>query len=239
MLSQEKFAITFTTEDGKQLISYSEDIPDVIRIPRDNPGLTTPHELTTAQEISIAGRHVEQYRGPLWRKNEYYQLALDRDPDFIPALIGMAGWSYDHARFEDGLGYLKRAEAAQNAYNPNPSDGTVGYMKGLCLFALARFDEAYDSFYKASWSHNVISYAMTFIAAIDGQRGDFEKMKDHAIRAVKREADHSIAGSYAAIGCWKSGDGACAVARLNDILSRDKLDHFARYLLVLIEGESM
>ncbi len=238
-LSREKFSITFTTEDGKQLIAYSEDIPDVIRIPKDNPGLTTPHELTTAQEICIAGRHVEQYRDPLWHKNEYYQLALDRDPNFIPALIGMASWSYDHARFELGLTYLKRAEAVQNAYNPNPSDGTVSYMKGLCLFALARFDEAYDCFYKASWSHNVISYAMTFIAAIDGRRGDFVKMKQHAIRALKREADHSIAGSYAAIGCWKSGDVACAKASLGDILANDKLDHLARYVLTLIEGESL
>ncbi len=238
-LSKEKFFVSLIAQDGTALLSYEEDITEVIRIPKDNPGLTTPHELTTAQEITIAGRHVEQYRDPLWKKEEYYKVALERDPDFIPALIGMAGVCYENACYQDGLRHLKRAEGVQNAYNSNPSDGTISYLKGLCLFGLGRFDEAYDAFYKSTWSHNVISYAMTFIAAIDGKRGDFQKMKDHAVRALKREADHPIAASYAAIADWKLGDIKSAVNLLENILQRDKFDHLARYLHTTITGGSL
>jgi tetratricopeptide (TPR) repeat protein len=238
-LNAQKFHVSFTAADGTVLLAYTEDIPDVIRIPKDNPGLATPHELTTAQEITIAGRHVEQYRDPLWKKEEYYKVALERDPDYIPALIGMAGVCYESALYQEGLRYLKRAEAVQNAYSSNPSDGTISYLKGLCWFALHKPDEAYDAFYKSTWSHNVISYAMTFISAIDGQRGDFDKMKEHAERATKREADHPIAGSYAAIACWRLGNTQSAIERLENILRRDKLDHLARYLHAVISGSSL
>jgi tetratricopeptide (TPR) repeat protein len=238
-LTSEQFYILFTDANGKVLFDYIEEIPELIRLPKDNPGLTKPHDMTTAQEITIAGRHVEQYRDPLWKKEEFYRVALERDPDYIPALVGMAGACYENAFFEEGLKYLKRAERVQNAYNPNPSDGTISYMKGLCLFAQNRFDDAYDSFYKATWSHNVISYAMTFIAAIDCQRGNYAKMKEHALCAIIREAKHPIAGSYLAIALWKLGDTDGALTQLESILDRDSLDHLARYLYTLISGSSL
>ena len=238
-LSDQPFNIRFTDADGTILFSYQEERPEILRIPADNPGLAKPHDLTTAQEITIAGRHVEQYRDALWRKEEFYAVALERDPDYAPALVGMAGTCYENGLYADGLKYLKRAENVQNAYNPNPSDGTVSYLKGLCLFGLQRLDDAYDAFYKATWSHNVISYAMTFIAAIDGRRGDFLKMKDHATRAIKREAEHSIAGSYAAIATWKLGDTTSAIQQLEHILARDSLDHLARFLHTIISGGSL
>jgi tetratricopeptide (TPR) repeat protein len=238
-LNEEKFLVSLTAHDGTVLLSYEEDLPEVIRIPKDNPGLTTPHELTTAQEITIAGRHVEQYRDPLWKKEEYYKVALERDPNYIPALVGMGGVCYEHALYQEGLHYLKRAEHIQNAYNPNPSDGSISYLKGLCFFGLHRFDEAYDAFYKSTWSHNVISYAMTFISAIDGQRGNFQKMKEHAMQALRREAFHPLAGSYLAIAFWKLGDPKLAMEQLENILQRDKLDHLARYLYSIVSGSAL
>ena len=124
-LTCDRFHIDFRDEDGTVLFDYAEDIPDLIRIPPDNPGLTKPHDRKTAQEITIAGRHVEQYRDPLWKKEEFYQVALERDPDYIPALIGMAGVRYESGLYEEALGFLKRAEKVQNAYNSNPSDDAL------------------------------------------------------------------------------------------------------------------
>lgn len=233
------FTVELFNGEGKQLFSYTEDRPELVRIPEDNPGRVTPNELTTAQEITLAGRHVEQYRDPSWKKEEYYTVALQRDPKYIPALIGMAGTKYDNAMFEEALDFLRQAEEMQNVYNQNPSDGTVSHMQGLNLFALGRYDEAYDKFYKASWSHNMISFSMTFIAAIDGMRGDFEKMFDHAKQALNREVEHPIAGTYAAIAAAKIGNEEEALARLEAILANDKLDHLARFAKMRLTGSSM
>lgn len=43
------------------MLCYTEDRPEVLRIPKDNPGIPTPHELGTAQAITLAGEHVDQY----------------------------------------------------------------------------------------------------------------------------------------------------------------------------------
>ncbi|MGF1756422.1 DUF5107 domain-containing protein [Photobacterium sagamiensis] len=228
-MTDELFTVELYNGKGEQLFSYTEDRPELVRVPEDNPGRVCPNDLTTAQEITLAGRHVEQYRDPVWKKEEYYTVALERDPKYIPALIGMAGVKYENAMYEEALDFLRRAEEMQNVYNQNPSDGTVSHMKGLNLFALERFDEAYDAFYKASWSHNVISYSMTFIAAIDCMRGDYDKMYAHANQAISREAEHPIAGTYAAIAAAKLGNKEEAVARIEAILENDKLDHLARY----------
>lgn len=231
--------ILFTSAEGEVLFDYTEEFPDVIRMPQDTVTRTKPHDLSTAQEITIAGRHAEQYRDPVWRKEEYYAVALERDPKYIPALVGMAGVRYESGLFEEALAFLKSAVAVQNMLNPNPSDGTVSYCKGLCLLGLHRDDEAYDAFYKATWSHNVVSFAMTFIAAIDCKRAAFNKMKDHAHRALKREADHPIAGSYLAVAEWKLGNSGAAFAHLDAILARDSLDHLASFLRLHIAGESL
>lgn len=238
-LNDDRFHIDFRSAEGEILFQYTEDIAEIIRVPNDTTTRTKPHDLTTAQEITIAGRHAEQYRDPVWRKEDYYKVALERDPDYVPALIGMAVVNYESARFNEALSYLRRAESVQNALNSNPSDGTLSYYKGLCLFALHRDSEAYDAFYKATWSHNVISFAMTFLAAIDGKRGDFGRMKDHATKALKREADHPIAGSYLALAEWRMGNVEVALAVLKGVLGRDPLDHLARYLSLRISGASL
>ncbi len=238
-LTDELFSILFVSENGEVLFDYTEERPEIIRMPDDTVTRTKPHDLTTAQEISLAGRHAEQYRDPVWKKEEYYEVALERDPNYIPALVGMAGVRYESGLFEQALAFLKRAEIVQNALNQNPADGTIGYYKGLCLLGLHRENEAYDTFYKASWSHNVISFVMSFIAAIDGRRGDFKRMKDHSIRAIKREADHPLAGSYLAIAEWKLGNADAAMEKIAEILERDPLDHLARYLKLRISGDCL
>ena len=233
-LEDSRYSICFVSKAGKVMIDYAEDIPDIIRIPADNTGIPTPHQLKTPQEIYIAGRHIDQYRDPSWKGIEYFKVALERDPDYIPALLGMAEDCYNNAFYEEGLKYLKRVENVQNVYNQNPSDGTYSYFKGLCEYGLHQYDKAYDSFFKASWSYNAIASAMTFISAIDCRRGNYDKMKEHAVLALKKEADHAIAGSYAAIADWKAGREEEALKRIDGILAADKLDHLARYVRILI-----
>lgn len=232
-----KYTLRLVSAEGKDLIDYTEDKPDVVRVPEDNTGTPTPHELTTAQEIYIAGQHVEQYRNPLWRGREYYQVALERDPSHIPSLLSMAEDCYNNAKYSDGLGYLRRVDKVLNKFNQNPYDGTYSYLKGLCLYGLGELDQAYDTFFKAAWSYNAVASSMTFIAAIDCRRGDFRKMKEHAMAAVEKEAQHSICRSYGAVADYKLGQQDAAIAQLKSIVSSDKLDHFARFLLAYYEDE--
>ncbi len=235
--SDAKYTVTLTAADGGELLRYTQITPDFVHIPKDNPGIPTPDQLTTAQELYIAGLHIDQYRDPTWKPDAYYLEALKYDPKHLSSLIAMGEYCYRTARFQEGLEYLNQAMAVQNRYDTNPKDGTAAYLTGLCLRALGKTEEAYDSFYKASWSYNAVSKAMTQLAAIDGCRGDYKNMKAHALQATEKEAQHPIAPCYAAIACWKLGDTSGALAILDSVLAQDRLNHLARFVRLAVAGE--
>lgn len=236
----ERYTLELISAEGDQLVRYVEERPERINLPLDNvKGIATPHELATAQQISLAGRHVDQYRDPSWTGDEYYQVALEHDPEFLPALIGMAQHSLDRLFFERALDFLGRAARVQNAWNPNPSDGAVSYLTGRALHGLGRHDEAYDALYKAAWSANVIPGAMALIAAIDGRRCDFSAMLLHATTALQYAADHPLAGPLAAVAEWRTGNAEGALKRLAAILKKEPLAHLARLVRALISGHPM
>lgn len=235
-LSDEKYTVKLTDACGCEILSYTEITPDYVHIPKDNPGIPTPDQLSTAQDLYIAGLHIDQYRDPVYKPDAYYLEALKYDPKHLPSLIGMGEYCYRTGKFDDALSYLDQAMTVQNRYDTNPRDGTVAYLTGLCYMAKGLLDEAYDIFYKASWSANTICKAMTFLAAIDGRRGEYARMKEHALLAVEKEVQHPIASVYAAIASAKVGCCKCALKQLDEILSRDPLNHLARYVKIKLSG---
>ncbi|MBT1181132.1 DUF5107 domain-containing protein [Bifidobacterium sp. CP2] len=238
-LPADVYTLRLTAADGTVLMDYTEDKPDVLRIPEDNPGIPTPHELTTAQEIYVAGEHIDQYRDPSFKGRDYYLVALERDPEHLPSLLAMAEDRYNNALYDEALAYLRRADKVLNRFNHNPYDGTYSYLKALCEYGKGEVDAVYETFFKAAWSNNVISPAMTFIAGIDGQRGDWAKMREHAGQALKKEADHAVCGTYKAIAQIKLGDRETGLAELEDIIARDRLDHLARFAYLYYSGRDL
>ena len=228
-LSDKKYTVRLTAEDGTALLDYTEITPDYIHIPKDNPGIPTPEKLSDAQSLYIAGQHIDQYRDPLWKPDAYYRAALARDPRHLPSLIAMGEYCYRTGNIDEALSYLTKAKAIENSYNTNPRDGTVAYLTALCLLYKEDYKKAYDTFYKAAWSNNVIARSMSFLAALDCRKGDFAAMREHALSALEKEAHHPTAGVYAAYAERMCGDKFVSGARLDAILSFDPLNHLARY----------
>jgi tetratricopeptide (TPR) repeat protein len=228
--------VTVTCECGKLLLDYTEETPDYVHIPENNSGTPLPDKLTTPCELVNAGKHVDQYRSAYYKPDLYYLEALDRDPNYLPALKALGEYYTRTLRFEDALEYLNRAYKIECRYNQNPEDGLVNYLRGICLAELGKYDDAYDKLYRAYWSYNVISPAMTAIAAIDGCRGEYDKMYEHAQLAIEKEAKHPIASCYAALAQYKLGNTRRASAICREVLERDKLNHLARYVLTIVSG---
>ncbi|MBQ6527636.1 MAG: DUF5107 domain-containing protein, partial [Clostridia bacterium] len=185
-LSSRLYTVELTDAQGREILQYQEIIPDTIHIPADNPGIPTPDKQKTAQELYIAGMHIDQYRDPVYKPDQYYREALRYEPDHLPSLTGLGEYLYRTGRYQEALEKLQHALAVQNRYNSNPKDGTISYLIGLSCLALGREDEAYDCFYKASWSFPSIPCAMTQLAALDGKHGDWTSMYGHACEAFAR-----------------------------------------------------
>lgn len=233
---KERLSLLLLSADGERLLSYTEEANDYIHIPKDNPGIPLPDRLTTPNELTVAGAHVDQYRDPLYTPDIYYRAALERDPDFLPALLAMGEYHCRTGRYEEALPYLERAHAAECRYNQNPEDGRATYLLGTAYRALGRETEAYDTLRRAAWSQNVISPAMTAVAALDGCRGRFDDMLTHALSALEKETHHPIAGVYAALALWRLGEGRRAAATLSTLLDDDPMNHLARYALTCVTG---
>ncbi len=233
----ELLTVTLTASDGAEILRYQEELHDRVHIPKDNPGIPLPNELKTPMELVTAGQHLDQYRSPLYKPDLYYLEALAREPDFLPALKGLGEYYTRTLNFEKALFYLDKAWAVECLYNQNPEDGSVGYLRGICLKQFGRYDEAYNAFYRAAWSQNVISPAMTALAGIDGKLKNYSDMLSHAETALEKEARNPLAAPYAALALAKLGDTRRAAEYCKQALAKDPLNHLARYALATITGK--
>ncbi|MGI6172471.1 MAG: DUF5107 domain-containing protein [Christensenellales bacterium] len=236
-LSDDLYTVELTDGQGKVLLRYKEIIPDFIHIPKDNPGIPTPNALKTAQELYIAGLHIDQYRDPIYKPDQYYCEALRYEPDHLPSLTALGEYLYRTGKYQEALDVLHRALSVQNTYNLNPKDGTISYLIGLCNLAAGKDDKAYDCFYKACWSYPSIAAAMTQLAALDGRRRDWASMYAHACEALAKEDRNTIAGVYKVCALWKNGKIAEAKNALEGILAANPLDSLALWIDVLINGK--
>ncbi|MBQ9116936.1 MAG: DUF5107 domain-containing protein [Clostridia bacterium] len=233
----EHLTVVIMQEDGKQLLHYTEEDADYLHIPEDRIGIPTPDELKTPMDIMIAGQHLDQYRSPLFKPDEYYLEALRREPDFLPAHKALGEYYTRVGRFSEALSYLEKAWGLECRYNQNPEDGQVGYLKGICLRNMGRMDEAYDALQRSAWSNNTVSCAMTAVAAIDGVRGEYGLMYKHAMLATEKEMRHPLAIPYAALAAWKLQDNRLAIKLCRRGLELDRLNHLLRYVLVTVTGK--
>lgn len=242
-------------DEGRVILDYTEKTYDDIHIPEDNRGIPLPDALNSPCELVLAGKHIDQYRDPLYKPDLYYLEALRRDSNFLPALKELGEYYTRTLRYAEALEYLDRAYAIECRYNQNPEDGQVNYLRGICLQNLGRLDEAYDAFARAAWSDNVIKAAAVKLCEIDGRRADFAAMYHNAMLAVEKEDRHPTARVYAAMALLKSESGYradtyygateegvrkdCrkkAIVLLREALEIDPLNYFAQYALALAQG---
>ena len=223
--------------DGAEILHYTEEDHDYIHIPENRGELPTPDKINTVNEIMSVGQHLDQYRSPLYKPDEYYLEAIAREPDHLPAYKALGEYYTRIGRFADALKYLDRAWELECKYNQNPEDGSVGYLRGLCLKNLGRTAEAYNALRRSAWSANTVSAAMTAAAAIDGMRCDYRTMYANAMTAIEKEMRHPVARVYAALAAFKLGDRQEALKLVRIALELDPLNQLARYALTVIQGK--
>jgi tetratricopeptide (TPR) repeat protein len=224
--------VAVTAEDMAPMI-YTEEKRELYNIPDPISDMPNHKEVKTAQELYLEGVHVWQYRDPAVLPDAYWKEALLRDGEHIDSLLALSACFYSRAFYAEALTYVQKAFAALSKYNKRPQSGQVYYLLGLIHDKLGQQSQAYDAFNKASWNMDCVSAAMTQISAIDGRRADYAKMAEHCLHALRTNADNPIAQAYLAIAYLRAGQKADCTAVLQSTLSRDPLNHLARYVCVL------
>lgn len=215
---------------GKTIANYTEQVYDKYNMPEPITDTPRPEQISSVQELYLAGVHVDQYRDPAILPDAYWREALNRDPEHIPSLISMARYEYTNLNYTEALRYINKAFALISKYNARPISGEVYYVKGLILEAMGEYRKAHDCYSKAAWAADLAGISMTRAAVLDLRLGDTEKAVLHAETALDYGRNNSLATAVLAIAERGLGNGSKADEILARQLENDPLDHMARFL---------
>jgi tetratricopeptide (TPR) repeat protein len=176
------FETTFTEEDvqvvvrdgnGKELVSWQPEKAEKKEIPAAATAAKLPADIEQVEDLYLNGLHLEQYRHATFNPIDYYTEGLRRSPGDVRCNNAMGLLYLRRGQFKKSIPYFRTAIQTLTSRNPNPYDGEVYYNLGLALQFTGELDEAYDSFYKATWNDAWQHSGFLMLARIAAAKGEF------------------------------------------------------------------
>ena len=180
------YEVSVYDEKGQLLCEYREYIRENLPIPEPAEALKKPEEIQSLEELYLAGQHLEQYRHATFLPDDYYREGLRRDPTDIRLNNAYGLFLLRNARAEESIPFFETAIRKQTWRNPNPYSGEAYFNLGLALVTLEKLPEAYDAFFKATWSAETAGAAWYHLACIRVKQGDLPKALQFADESLLR-----------------------------------------------------
>ena len=209
--------------DGEEIGYYKEQKYDEFNMPEPITDMPSAAGMNNADELYLAGVHVDQYRDPAVMPDSYWKEALKRDINHVPSLIAMAKYEYGRYSFAEAEKYIVRAINRLNLFNERHKSGEAYYVYGQILEATGDFKKAEDYYNKSAWAADSVSKAMTRIALLDIRKKDYRNAARHALTALKYGNENMLAVAAYYIATHNK-------IYLGDGLKKDPLNHMLRYL---------
>ena len=109
---------------------------------------------------------------------------------------------------------------------------------GLCYFYQERFEEAFDSFYKASWVSELQEMSFYYLAAIASRKGEYEEALELIEKSLVKNMHSIKARGLKALILWKLGKEAQAKEWIGENLKLDAFDFVSLFTLICISGDA-
>ena len=180
--------ITVYGNDGKILVSYSPEEKKIEKIPNPAEAIKEPEEIWTNEELYLAGMHIEQYRHATYLPDPYYLEALKRDKGDMRANNAYGLLLLRRGCFDDAEKYFRAAVKRATWKNPNPYNSEPYYNLGLTLFYQERMEEAYDAFFKATWTNEQQEMSFYYLAAITARKEEYQSALIHIEKALVKNS---------------------------------------------------
>ena len=166
--------------EGRELVSYQPKDQGIPELAEPAKAPAAPEEMLTNEELFLTAQHIEQYRHATWLPDSYYLEGLKRDPGDTRINNAYGLLLLRRGCFKQAEGYFRTAirRLTGNGMFNNPYDSEAFYNLGLSLFYQERYDEAFDAFYKATWTNEQQEMSFYYLAAIATRRGSYEAAGD-------------------------------------------------------------
>ncbi len=227
-------------EQGKVMVSYQADKPEIRPIPEPAKAALAPKQIASMEQLFLTGHHLEQYRHATYQPMDYYMEALSREEGDIRCNNAVGLLLMRRGRFAEAQRYFDRAIKTQTERNPNPYDGEPYYNLGWSKKMQGDVDGAYDAFFKATWNAAWQDAGYMGLAQIDMIRKDYENGLDHIDRSLYRNWLNHKGRQLKTSFLRKTGDYTRAMALVDESLSMDRFNmgcRFEAYLIKKILGK--
>lgn len=154
---------------------------------------------------------------------QHLQKSLEKDGNYLPALVKMALLQYRSMQYEIALNTIRKA------LQIDALDGEANYYYGVINDQLKNTADAKDGFSIAALAQEYKTAAYTALAKIAGKEKDHAQLIRYAEKALDFNRYNLDALMLEAVTYRNLGDTSKAGAALQTILSYDPLNHFARF----------
>jgi tetratricopeptide (TPR) repeat protein len=215
---------------ANEIISYQPKLRTKSTVPPPATEPPLPGKVSSTDELYITGLHLEQYRHATRCPTIYWREALRRDPLDSRCNNAIGLWHLKRGEFVEAEKHFRNAIARLTRRNANPYDGEAFYNLGLCLRFQNRDDEAYDSFYKATWNQAWCAASYLALAEIDCCRKNWMSGLEHLNRSLRFDADNLRVRNLKVITLRMLDREKEAEELLRESLALDPLDWQAKSL---------
>lgn len=238
-LKDEEIRTEIRNEEGRLLIAYQADKPEIKPIPDPAKAAKDPKDIASIEQLFLTGLHLEQYRHATYNPMDYYLEALRREPGDVRCNNAMGLLLMRKGQFAQAEKYFHKAVETLTERNPNPYDGEPYYNLGWSCLMQDKLEEAYDAFFKSAWNAAWQDAAYYAVAQIDTRKGEFEKALDKIDRSLVRNWHNHKARQLKASILRKLGRKEEALALIEESLKIDGFNmgcRFEQYLLTQDEN---
>ncbi|MDR1097060.1 MAG: DUF5107 domain-containing protein [Tannerella sp.] len=237
-LDEYQLSVELQDHAGNPLISYRPYKYQYPELPPVQEEPQSPQTIESVEDLYLAGRFVEQFSRPGINPDDYYLEALKKSPDDYRVNIALGIRRNNQWRYEEAENFLQKAADKLKVKYIQPKEGELFYHLALAQKGQGKIDEAYGSFFQATWYYEWFSSSYYQLALIESNRKNYGQALEFIKKAYSTNMnDGSITILYSAL-LRKLNREKEAFALVNKLLEFDPINFAAIYERELSQGNS-
>lgn len=215
--------------EGKTLVEYQPETPEIPEVAEPAKAAKKPTEIMTNEELFLTGQHIEQYRHATYLPDPYYKEGLQRDEGDSRINNAYGTLCMRRGDFAKAEKHFRKAIERLTNMNPNPYNSEAYYNLGLVLFYMEKYDDAYDTFFKATWTNEQQEMSFYYLAAILVRKKDYELALEMIEKSLVKNAHNVKARGLRAVILRKLGKTVEAKQAVKDNMEVDPFDFLSLF----------
>jgi tetratricopeptide (TPR) repeat protein len=230
-------AVRLLTSGGQEIIQYTPlKVPNTRTLPEPATEPPPPKDIASNDELYITGLHLEQYRHATRYPEPYWEECLERDPLDSRCNTALGLLKLKRGQFSEAETHFRHAIQRQTTRNPDPAEGDAYYYLGLTLQYRGQLEEAYVSFYKATWNYAWQSAAHYHLAEIDCCGHELDRALEHLQQSIKTNVENLKARNLRTTLLRRLGAASEAATCASETRNLDPLDIWSGHELSMLSG---